>query len=424
MEEVFLGNDEAWGGSAQPTMPSRSSVTPATQSQQAASLTTFPVFGTSTLNVTVSEPQKHGEGSGAFVNYLISTKTNISIYANTEMSIRRRFHDFVWLQKSLMEEHPSCILPPLPGKHRMEYLTGDRFSPEFIEKRRVSLQMYMDRISRHPILQKSQSLRKFLESNDLVHEPVAQAQKSNVFENLSDTLLNAFAKVRKPDERFTEFKEQLDKFEGNISTVEKLHAKLVKIQTELELDTLEFGGSLTTLGTMETQVTGPLTDFSNILRNVCSVLRDKINSEEIEYVSNIREYIGYCEAVKDVLKLRDQKQVDYEELSNYLQNHVTERDRTMNPQRGGGGLASFISNKYQELKGVDVEKARQTKLTKLSSKITELEDAVEMSDEVAKEFSAEVAKEIDFFQTVKLVDWKQYMLDYTTSQLEYYEKVV
>jgi sorting nexin-4 len=140
----------------------------------------------------------------------------------------------------------------------------------------------------------------------------------------------------------------------------------------LELDTLEFGGSLTTLGTMETQVTGPLTDFSNILRNVCSVLRDKINSEDIEYVSNIREYIGYCQAVKDVLKLRDQKQVDFEELSQYLQNHIAERDRTLNPQRGGGGLASFFSSKYQELKGVDVEKARQTKLQKLSSKITEV----------------------------------------------------
>jgi sorting nexin-4 len=64
-----------------------------------------------------------------------------------------------------------------------------------------------------------------------VPDTVVKTQNANVFENLSDTLLNAFSKVRKPDERFTEFKDQLDKFEENITTIEKLHAKLVKIQT-------------------------------------------------------------------------------------------------------------------------------------------------------------------------------------------------
>ncbi|KAJ3314112.1 intercellular trafficking and secretion [Blyttiomyces sp. JEL0837] len=304
----------------------------------------------------------------------------------------------------------------------MEYITGDRFSPEFIEKRRLSLQSYLDRATRHPILQKSSALRKFLDSAELVPDTVAR--ESHVLENLSDAFLNAFSKIRKPDERFTEFKEQLDKFEDNLITLERLHAKFIKIETELELDLLEFGSHISTLATMETQVTGPLTDFGNIVRNVCAVLRDKINSEELEYLSSIREYIGYCQSVKEVLRLRDQKQVDHEELSTYLQNSVTERDRTMNPQRGGGGLASYINNKYQELKGVDQEKARQNKLIKLAGKIHELQEAVEVSNEVAIAFSHEVAREIDFFQSVKLVDWKGFMLDYAESQLTFHKKIL
>jgi hypothetical protein len=28
------------------------------------------------LRVTISDPQKHGEGTGAFINYLVSTKVN------------------------------------------------------------------------------------------------------------------------------------------------------------------------------------------------------------------------------------------------------------------------------------------------------------------------------------------------------------
>ena len=52
--------------------------------------------------------------------------------------------------------------------HLLEYITGDRFSPEFIEKRRSSLECYLTSIARHPILQTSVSLRRFLESSDIV----------------------------------------------------------------------------------------------------------------------------------------------------------------------------------------------------------------------------------------------------------------
>ncbi|KAI9343334.1 hypothetical protein DFJ73DRAFT_841946 [Zopfochytrium polystomum] len=375
------------------------------------------------LKIVISDPQKHGEGTSAFVNYLVTTKTSLPSYSGMDFSVRRRFQDFAALHRSISDEAPSCVIPPLPGKHRMEYITGDRFNPDFIERRRVSLQSYMDRLSRHPTLQLTTSLRKFLDSADSVPESIAKPKDTNVFENLSDTLLNAFTKVKKPDERFTEFKEQLEKLEENITVLERLHSKMIKIEAELELDLLEFGGHISTLGTMETQITGPLTDFGNILRNMCSNLRETINAEDLEYLANIREYIAYCQSVKDLLKLRDQKQIDYEELSNYLQNHIMDRDRTLNPQRGGGGLVSYFNNKFQELKGVDQEKARKEKLEKLAIKIKELEDAVEISNEVSIAFSEEVVREVEFFKVLKLVDWRTYMASYANSQHEYYEKV-
>ncbi|KAI8852825.1 hypothetical protein BC829DRAFT_383893 [Chytridium lagenaria] len=362
------------------TYPSRtSSLSPKPKQSPQETLTTFPGVNTDAVKVAVKEPQKHGEGSGSYVNYLVSTKTTIAEYAAPEIAVRRRFQDFVWLHRALSDEHPSCILPPLPGKHRM-----------FIEKRRVSLQAYLDRLTRHPVVQRSRILRRILESAELIPDTVVKGKESH------------------PDERFVEFKEQLQKYEDNLASVEKLQSKMIKIQTE-------FGNCFTTLGMMETQITGPLTDFSNIIRNICSVLHDKNYSEDIEYLSSLKEYIGYCQSVKEVLRQRDQKQVDFEELSTYLQNHITERDR-------GGGLASFINSKMQEFKGVDQEKARQQKLIKLASKINELQEAVEVSNEVAIAFSKEVVKEIEFFQAVKLVDWKQYTRDYSDTQIAYYQK--
>lgn len=47
----------------------------------------------------------------------------------------------------------------------------------------------------------------------------------SLLDNLSDSLVNAFTKVRKPDERFLEMKDGIEKFEEGMSNVERLLAK-------------------------------------------------------------------------------------------------------------------------------------------------------------------------------------------------------
>lgn len=54
---------------------------------------------------------------------------------------------------------------------------------------------------------------------------------TSVFESLSDTLLNAFTKIKKPDERFVEMKDTIDKLEDNLNTVERLYSRISKRQT-------------------------------------------------------------------------------------------------------------------------------------------------------------------------------------------------
>src|ERR1700733_952648 len=43
-----------------------------------------------------------------------------------------------------------------------------------------------------------------------------------LLDNISDTLLNAFARVRKPDERFLDMREQVDKVEEGLVLSERL----------------------------------------------------------------------------------------------------------------------------------------------------------------------------------------------------------
>lgn len=86
----------------------------------------------------------------------------------------------------------------------------------------------MDRISRHPTLQRSKLLRDFLQSTEwnvqmhshLAHPPVPDAGGS-LLENVTDTLINAFSRVRKPDERFLEMRDHVEKFEEGLTGVER-----------------------------------------------------------------------------------------------------------------------------------------------------------------------------------------------------------
>jgi len=59
-----------------------------------------------------------------------------------------------------------------------------------------------------------------------VAHPPTQEPTPGLIDNISDTLLNAFAKVRKPDERFLEMRERVDKFEEGLTSTERFYTRI------------------------------------------------------------------------------------------------------------------------------------------------------------------------------------------------------
>lgn len=55
----------------------------------------------------------------------------------------------------------------------------------------------------------------------LAHPPGPEPTPG-IIDNISDTLLNAFARVRKPDERFLHMRESVDKFEDGLVLSERI----------------------------------------------------------------------------------------------------------------------------------------------------------------------------------------------------------
>ncbi|KAF9152303.1 intercellular trafficking and secretion [Linnemannia schmuckeri] len=380
------------------------------------------------MAITIKETHKEKEGStDSYVSYQINTKTSLQEFSSPNVTVRRRFQDFVWLHNVLGRLYPAAVLPPLPDKHRIRYVRGDRFNPDFVEKRRASLERFLKKLAVHPVLQRAESLRIFLESRDWNSDLAEQNKKrqdEGRLDTIGDALLNAFAKIKKPEEKFVIMRDEVDKLEENLQGLEKLEQRILKRQEELEADYREFGGAVAGLGNLETGLTEPLHRFAHTVASYATIMNELSTREDAEFLSQLHECLAYCNSVKSVLKLRDQKQLDFEELSDFLQQQVAERDRLMSNGRLGGSatIGGFFQQKMDEIKGVDQERAKQDKLKRVAEKIHELQDAVEKSNDISVAVSNETVKEYEIFQLQKTKDLRQCLLDYSSGRVEFFEK--
>ncbi|CAO3636691.1 unnamed protein product [Cunninghamella echinulata] len=368
----------------------------------------------------------------AYVSYLVSTTTSVETFSSTNpRPVRRRFQDFVWLYSSLSLEYVASIVPPLPEKHRLEYIKGDRFSSDFIERRRLCLQWFLDRIAKHPVLQQSQCTRLFLESTDFKNDKRIYSRQmqssSTVLDSLSDSLVNAFTKVKKPDEKFVMMRDNIEKLEDNLNTVERLYTRISKRQYDLQQDYTSFGQSIQGLSSLESAIHQPLHQFAEATKTYSKAMKTRSDKEEILYLNRVHEILSYCRSAKAVLRERDQKQVDFEQLSGYLQQAINDKERIKHPGRslhdnGSINISELLLDKIKEVRGVDMELDRREKLIRLELKIKELQEEVAKASDMSQAFSEQVVNEYAYFQDVKASEIKSGLTAYADSHIEFYQK--
>ncbi|KAF9040465.1 nexin sorting protein [Hymenopellis radicata] len=394
------------------------------------------------LITSVKDPVKElAETKDAYVSYLVSANTNLPIFSTPTPSARRRFQDFVFLRENLVRDFPACVVPALPGKHRLEYITGDRFSPEFMERRRQDLHRFLQRLARHPTLQRSTLVRAFFESTEwhvhmhqhIAHPPGPEPTQG-IIDNISDTLLNAFSKVRKPDERFLSMREGVDKFEEGLVVSERLWGR-VRSRTsdgnpesseDLTADYHDLAVAVQGLGFLESGITDPLNQFSNTLLEFSALLRHNTQTTTDPFLMHLHSLLTYSHANRAVLKLRDQKQLDFEELSDYLSGVTVERDRLAAIISGhagssGLGLGAYLKDRVDAIRGADDDRSRVEKMRKLDIKIKELQDAVVTAHETSDAFSDETLREQTIFQYAKEAEMKEMLGNLADGQIEFYK---
>ena len=124
-------------------------------------------------SVQVSNPEHHGKGRQRHTTYLVKTK-----YSNgSEKNVRRRYSDFIWLQKRLVEERAGNIVPKIP--HKIANVKT-KFDDDFVNEREKTLQRFMNRVVDHPDLPKATSFTPFLSENASDWEATKSKSSSDV----------------------------------------------------------------------------------------------------------------------------------------------------------------------------------------------------------------------------------------------------
>jgi len=167
-----------------------------------------------------------------YVTYVINTP-------DKGFNVERRYSDFLALRQEMTRDYPGYIIPPIPIKK----LTGNT-EPEFIQKRKAELQMFLDSVLKHPLIknyelfykfvslsgkeweERAKLIGKILVTREVCHFETIEGQAKVLYSDRTTSYCNRLqASVKDLKELYQELKESN---EAISSTYEKLSLLLTK----------------------------------------------------------------------------------------------------------------------------------------------------------------------------------------------------
>jgi sorting nexin-1/2 len=283
------------------------------------------------LGVKVYDPVKQGEGMSAYVSYRVETKTNLPQYQQQENEVIRRFRDFAWLKSKLAEKNPGIIIPPVPEKDVVQKYS---MAADFISRRCHALNVFVNRLCKHPVLKFSSELQFFLEAQESAWQ--AEVQNSNAeksvakkgflgakkfFKGVASTtssLITGKNADENEDAEYLKVKSYSKSLETHMIELYAHAEKLTSRQRKLNNAMKVFGEGISKLGEKEGETSPVVEEFSKVADKLCSddTVEEKLVEFDLEFVEPMKEYSRYVTSLRNVMversaamqRLQDKKQ--------------------------------------------------------------------------------------------------------------------
>ncbi|XP_042144813.1 sorting nexin-2 isoform X2 [Ixodes scapularis] len=271
------------------------------------------------LEISVREPQKVGEGMGAFVSYRVVTRTNLSYFRKSQMSVSRRFSDFLGLHEKLVEKHLHLgrIVPPVPEKSVLGMtkikMSKDEgvASEDFVERRRAALERFLQRTAQHPSLRVDPDFREFLELEAELPRATSTAALSGagmfrLISRVGDSVSKITTKMDETDPWFEEKQQQVDNLDLQLRRLHASIETMVQQRRELSQSTGSFAKSAAMLGNCEehTGLSRALSKLAEVCERVEQVQGRQAKQDFYCLAELVKDYVSLVGAIKEALHQR------------------------------------------------------------------------------------------------------------------------
>jgi sorting nexin-1/2 len=358
---------------------------------------------TPAIDITVTDPEKFGEGMNAFITYKVKTTTTLPQFQRPSFIVARRYNDFVWLHDQLREHNKGYLIPPLPEKGIIS-----RFSADFIETRRRDLEKFLNRVAQHRVLHTRPEFILFLEAPDEQFvmaktqittaspsrtEPAESAapQASGGFGSslvsflgqglsaVSSLTSSVVGGLKEIDQWFDAKKGYINALETHLIGLSRSTNQLIKRRRDLALGMADISSAASLVGSQEADNDSLISDsfirIAQVAENIHILDESLCKHEGMYFEDALRDYIRTLGAVKDMLADRDVVLLEYQ---NATRNLETKRDRK----------------------------------TKVKNIEREVEDAMKRVDETKREYeqiSRVCRQELEIFDTTRAREIKRMM---------------
>ncbi|KAM3870135.1 sorting nexin-1-like [Diretmus argenteus] len=364
------------------------------------------------INISITNPEKIGDGMTAYMAYKVSTQTTLPMFRNKTFTVRRRFSDFLGLYEKLSEKHApnGFIVPPPPeksilGMTKVKVGKEDPSSAEFVEKRRAALERYLQRVVCHPSLLQDPDVREFLEREDLPRAVNTQTLSGAGFLKMINKATDAVSKMTiKMNESDVWFEEKLQEVESADQQFRKLHGlveSLVGHRKELSLNTASFAKSVAMLGSSEdnTALSRALSQLAEVEDKMEQLHQDQASCDSFTFAELVADYIRLLGAVRGSF---DQRMKAW--------------------QRWQDAQTTLQKKRETEAKLLWANKPDKLQLAK--DEITEWEAKVTQFERDFDRVSATVRKEVLRFEKERARNCKRQIIKYMESLLQSQQQLI
>ncbi|CAL8390575.1 unnamed protein product [Boreogadus saida] len=336
----------------------------------------------SRLEVSVAETEKRN-GKNAmnmqetFTVYLVETRPVEPLADGRQPapdSLWRRYSEFEILRSYLLVTYPAVVVSPLPEK-RAEFvwhkLSADNMDPDFVERRRVGLENFLQRVTSHPVLSHDSILFQFLTEEQGWKEAVYDTG----FQDKADSRLRALSatfRVRNPDRRFVEMKHYSDELQSHTSQLLRARARVADRLYGVYKVHGNYGRVFSEWSVLEKQMGDGLQSAGHHMDAYAASIDDILEEAE-HYGDQLKEYLFYAEALRAVCRKHELSQYELELACQDLLSKKQQRE-----ELATGSVRTFsLKGMTSKLFGQEAPEQREARLHLLEEQISEGEQAVE-----------------------------------------------